>query len=646
MRYRQSLQSNYAKRGGLEIDDAVLTITEKDAAKIEWPLDRRWLGWFWVLILLILVVLGGRVFFLNVVKGSHYQEMARRNSIRSVVVPAPRGIIYDRFGKPLVYNVPSIDLVVIPADLPQDAGERAALVDKIKGFLRLDVVEVEKILSKLDKRSLLPVPVKERLDQEEVLTFLGKSHEVPGFSLVKSATRNYVDSAIFSHILGYEGRIRKEEIEQNPDYLLTDSIGKQGLEKSYEKSLRGVHGAHQVEVDSLGKVKKELGLIPPQSGSDLILNIDADLQKKVHDSLQTQLEKSGLTKGAAIALDPRNGAVLALVSLPSFDNNLFARGIGAEDYQKLIQDEARPLFNRAIAGEYPPGSTIKPIMATAALTENIITENTEIESRGGIQVGQFFFGDWKVHGFTDVRRAIAVSSDVFFYAVGGGYGGIRGLGMELMKQYEEKFGWGAPTGIDLLGEADGLLPDPEWKKEKIGERWYIGDDYHASIGQGFVLTTPLQIVNAIAAVANGGTLYQPQIVSQIRSFDGNVTTNPPKVLKNHVADPNILRVVREGMRMTITEGTAQQLKDVPTEVAGKTGTAQFGNEDKTHGWFVSFAPYENPEIAMIVLVEGQGEDTYQSVPVTKEVYDWYFGGRGAEEKDELKDDHNEALEGE
>jgi penicillin-binding protein 2 len=619
------------QRRGLEIDDAVLTATEKDAARIEWALDRKWLSVFWWVIVLSISCLAGRVFFLNVVKGAYYQEMARRNSIRSIVVPAPRGIIYDRFGKALVHNVPSVDLAVIPADLPRDESERRSLLEDLGSIVRFEPGEIDEAVSRLNGRSLLPVPVKERLTQEEVLVFLGRSREFPGFSLVKSATRNYMDSVVFSHLLGYEGRIRKEEAEQNPDYLLTDSIGKQGLEKSYEKHLRGIHGADQVEVDSLGKVKKELGVIPPKAGSDLILNIDADLQKKIYDSLRSQLEKSGLKQGAAVAVDPRDGAVLALVSIPSFDNNLFAQGIENGQYQALIQDPSRPLFNRVISGEYPPGSTIKPMLAAAALTEGVITEHTEVESKGGIQVGNFFFGDWRVNGITDVRRAIAVSSDVFFYAIGGGYGGVRGMGMEVMKRYEELFGWGGPTGIDLPGEADGFLPDPAWKREKKGERWYIGDDYHASIGQGFVLATPLQIINSIAAIANGGTLYQPRIVSQVRRSDGTAAANSPKVIRENFIDPDILRIAREGMRQTVTEGTAQPLRDLSVEIAGKTGTAQFGNEDKTHGWFVSFAPYDRPEIAMLVLAEGQGDQTYNAVPVTKEVYEWYFNRDKAQE---------------
>jgi penicillin-binding protein 2 len=255
-----------------------------------------------------------------------------------------------------------------------------------------------------------------------------------------------------------------------------------------------------------------------------------------------------------------------------------------------------------------------------------VNENTQIESRGGINVGKFFFGDWKAHGFTDIRRAIAVSSDVFFYSVGGGYGNISGLGMKRMKNYENLFGYGNKTGIDIPGEADGFIPDPEWKQDKIGERWYIGDDYHAAIGQGFVTATPLQILNAVSAIANGGTLYAPKIVSQIRSTDGTITSVPGEIIRKDFVNKDILRVVREGMRAAVTDsrGTAQSLNTLPVAVAGKTGTAEFGADKKTHGWFVSFAPYENPSLAMIVLVEGQGEEGYNAVPVTKDVYDWYF----------------------
>lgn len=610
---------------GNEIDDAVLTMTEKEAAKVEWPLNRKWLYVFWWLTVTMFIILGGRVFYLNVVRGGYYQDMAKRNSVRSIVTPAPRGGITDRFGKVLVNNVPSVDLVAVPADFPQTDDARQSEIAALQGLFHLTNDERDEMSVKIKGQSILPVLIKEQLTQDEVLIFSSKTRDFPGMSLLKSATRNYVDSLVFSHIIGYEGKIKKEELEQNPSYSMTDSIGKQGIEKSYEQYLRGKYGAHQVEVDSMGKVQKELGTIAPIAGSDLVLNIDADLQKKIFDVLQSQLETTGLTKGAVVALDPRTGAVLALVSYPSFDNNLFANGIGIQQYQSLINDPSNPLFNRAVSGEYPPGSTIKPILAAAALNEGIIDAGTQIESKGGITIGSFFFGDWKVHGFTDVKQAIAVSSDVFFYSVGGGYGAIRGLGMELMKKYDNLFGLGEKTGIDITSEADGFIPDPAWKKEKIGERWYIGDDYHASIGQGFVLATPLQMINAIAAIANGGTLYKPHIVSQIKDAQGQITMITPEVIRDHIMSAQILKTVREGMRQTVTDGTAQSLKDMSVEVAGKTGTAEFGSNKKTQGWFEAFAPYADPKIAIIVLTEGQEEHGYNAVPITKEILQWYFG---------------------
>ena len=608
-----------------EIDDAVLTVTEPDTAKLERPLRRSSLSFFWIVACLALVLLVSKVFALTVVEGEKYQLASTQNSLRALVIPAPRGTIFDRFGKPLVYNVPSIDLVAVAADLPSDEQERTALKERLQKEFGIERSFLDQTFDLLPPQSTQGAPLKEQLTQEETLRFLGKRDQYAGISLYKTTHRDYVDSAIFAHLMGYEGKIKPEELQEHPEYLLTDSIGKQGIEKSYEQVLRGKHGYQQAEVDALGHVKRELGIINPLAGNDLILNIDADLQKKIYDSLEATLVKAGANKAAAIAIDPRNGAVRAVVSLPSFDNNLFATGISQDDYQKLSTDESKPLFNRALSGEYPPGSTIKPVLASAALSEGVITPEQEIESRGGIQVGNFFFGDWKAHGFTDIRRAIAVSSDVYFYSVGGGYGGVTGLGIERMKKYENLFGYGEVTGIDFPSEGNGFIPSPDWKKNKIGERWYIGDDYNSSIGQGYITATPLQILNSIATIANGGTLYAPRIGSSIKAADEKIISIESQVIRKDFIRPDILQVVREGMRETVTEGTAQSLKDLPVEVAGKTGTAQFGADHKTHGWFVSFAPYTNPELALIVLVEGQGtEETYNAVPVTKEVYQWYF----------------------
>lgn len=630
-------RSNHHYRGGTgestEIDDAVLTATQEGAARIEWPLDRRFMSYSFVAGILIIGILFFRVIDLSVLQGEKYRSMAERNSVRLIPITAPRGIIFDRFGVPLVHNVPSLDAVLSPSDMPKDAFNREKLLYLVKDIFGLDEEFLRTAFAQAAGNQNQALLLKEKVSQEESLRYLAHEKDLSGIVIQKTAERSYDDGLIFSHILGYEGKIRQDELSTRPEYLPTDGIGRQGVEKQYESVLRGERGFLQAEVDALGRVQRELGVQLPKSGADVTLQIDAALQKKLFDSLQMELEKGGMTSGAAMAIDPRDGSVLALVSVPSYDNNLFAQGIGTADYKSLAEDPAKPLYNRVIAGEYPPGSTIKPVIATAALSEGVVNEHTAIESRGGISVGSFSFGDWMAHGFTDIRHAIAVSSDVYFYSVGGGYGNISGLGMVRMKKYEGLFGYGSPSGIDLPGEQGGFLPDPEWKQQQLHERWYVGDDYHAAIGQGFVSATPLQILNSIATIANGGTLYEPHVGKSFRSGDGAIVNFPPVVKGSNVASKDILQVVREGMRLTVTEGTAQSLKSLPISVAGKTGTAQFQNNlIHTHGWFVSFAPYEHPTIAMIVLVEGQAENGYHAVPVTKDVYQWYFTeGAGAKE---------------
>lgn len=609
-----------------EIDDAVLTLTQKDAARLEWPMARRGSLYLFGFSLLVLLVFFGRLGYLNIVKGSEYQEMAKRNSLRSIVLSAPRGIITDRFGEQLVENEPSLDAAIVPGDLPEEEKDRAVVLERIKSFFAPDEDVWQAVTTRLNGNSFQPILLRDHLEQSTIIRFLAERQNFPGIILLKTAERKYIDGQIFSHVIGYEGKIRAEELTtlKSEGYTMTDSIGKQGIEKSYEAELRGVHGGELVEVDALGQVKKALGIIAPKKGNDLKLTLDAGLQREAYAAMERVLAESKLEKGALIAIDVKTGAIRALVSFPGYDNNLFARGISQTDYSNLANDPRKPLFNRAIAGEYPPGSTIKPLLAGAALTEGIITPETNIESRGGIQVGRSFFGDWKAHGFTDLRRAIAVSSDVYFYSIGGGYGGIKGLGMEKMKAYEERFGWGKRTGIDLPGEQDGFLPTPAWKQERFNERWYIGDDYNSSIGQGYITTTPLQVVLATAAIANDGTLLKPHLVESVQTTEGEKKTTPT-VLNQGILSPSILKVIQEGMRETVTEGTAQSLQSLPVAVAGKTGTAQFGGGKQTHGWFASFAPYDDPELAIIVLVEDQSEqETYHAVPITQALYEWYF----------------------
>jgi len=426
---------------GMEIEDYVLTATEKEAAKMERPLKKKWFDFLWWIIIAGMLVLAARVFFLTVIKGPYYQDISKGNSIRSIVINAPRGRIFDRTGKVLVNNIPSMDAVIIPAYLPRDEQKIKEMSAEIANILKMNKEEIQEKIEKSISSSLNSVLLKENISQDESLILLEKNNYLQGIDIEKTAIRSYSDGLIFSHILGYEGKITKEELESNKGYLLTDYIGKEGIEKSYEQYLRGVHGATQVEVDSMGNIKREIGIINPKTGNDLILGIDSDLQKKIYDSLNDVMLKTQTKTSAAVAINPQNGEIMAMVSIPSYDNNLFAQKISSADYANLINDSNKPLFNRAIAGEYPPGSTIKPIIASAALSEGTITPETIIDGLGGrLYIGNYSFGDWKAHGPSDVRTAIAESNDIFFYTIGGGYSAIRGLGMDKMKKWYNLYG--------------------------------------------------------------------------------------------------------------------------------------------------------------------------------------------------------------
>lgn len=611
---------------GIEIEDSIMTVMQEETV-IETPFKRQGLNILWFIIVLFFVIFAVRIFYLDIINGDYYADISKGNRIRSTVIKAPRGKIMDRHGQILASNIPSMDAIIIPADLPKKESEKQLVIYKVANILGTAEQEVKNIFEIKNEDSLDPILLKENITRDQALILIGKSRELPGISVENTAIRNYADGNIFSSVIGYDGKITKDEMAKNSEYIMTDYIGKTAIEKQYEKDLRGKAGARQAEIDSSGNIKKNLGDINPEPGDNLVLNIDADLQKKLYDSMTDILEKTGTKTAAAVIIDPRNGGVLAMVNFPNYNNNLFARKITNEEYQSIIKDKDLPLFNRAVNGEYPPGSTIKPAVASAALMEGIITPDTIIDGQGGsINIGGFRFGDWKTHGPSDIRKAIAESNDVFFYTIGGGYGNIQGLGMSRMKKYENLFGFGSPTGIDLPTEASGLIPDEQWKLDKFKEKWYIGDSYHCAIGQGFVTATPLQLANYTAALANGGTLYVPKIVNHIEKYDGTIEYKNPEIIRKDFLRRDVLQVVREGMRQTVTVGTAQSLKDLSVEVAGKTGTAEFGGEGKTHGWFISFAPYDNPVIAMVILAEGGGEGDGHAagVPITKEVYDYYF----------------------
>lgn len=580
-----------------------------------------------VVFTLALVVLFGRSFYLQFIKGSYFKDIAENNRIRELVIRAPRGLIKDREGIVLAQNVASFDVVFVSAHLSKDRAERERATRVLASIIEVNVQEIDDLFDKVEVDDRNSYLVKEHIISDKALEIIERTSELPGIYIGNSARRDYVDGDKFSHIIGYDGKVTKEELEGNPNYIMTDYIGKNGIEYSYEKFLHGKHGARRFEVDSNNNIKEDLGVINPKPGDTLILHIDAELQRHVSNVLQETLnENEDATGAVVVAIDPRNGGVRALVSLPSYDNNLFSGGIETDEYTKYINDQSRPLLNRAIAGEYPPGSTFKPFVASVALQEGVITEHTTVNCNGAIHVGAWDFPDWKTHGVTDVKKAIAESCDVFFYSVGGGWGNISGLGINRINQYSSSFGLGVFLGIDLPGEEDGNIPDNNWKFKQLGEKWYIGDSYHAAIGQGYITVTPLQIANVISIVANGGSFYRPHVVDKIISIDNKEQSIETEIVEKSLVNKENIQIVREGMRRTVTGpgGSGMRLNSLKVESAGKTGTAQFGSEEKTHAWYVSFAPYEEPELAMVVLFEGGGEGHDWAVPATFEIFKWYF----------------------
>lgn len=589
------------------------------------PLRR--LQWMAGTAVFFIAILALRSFYLEGGR-SIFRKQAEENRLRLRVEYAPRGVVFDKNGTQLVENVAKTALVVYPSQLPSDVEREIAVLREI--FPETPVEKFKDILIRTDKISTKPIPLLPDISHEKMVAILARSSDLPGIAVEKLPVREYKDAKYFAHLLGYVGKISEEEYKNNSSYLLTEYIGKSGIEKSYESKMRGVHGTKREEVDSTGITKKDLGLIPAKPGLNLKLNIDAELQKKIYDALSEQMKKVNVTRGAAVAIDPKTGGVMALVSIPSFDNSAITRGLNSEELNKLFSDPDLPMLNRTIQGEYPPGSTFKISIAIAGLEEKIVTDKTAVLSTGGIRVGSWFFPDWKSggHGRTDLYKAIAESVNTYFYTIGGGDGEISGLGIEKIKNWALKLGFGQPIGIDIPGESDGFLPSAAWKQEKKKEPWYIGDTYHASIGQGDILVTPLQIASLTATVGNGGNYFQPKIANSLLRGDGGKAEE----LSNNIPakrsfSASTAEIMRRAMRESVLTGSARALLDLPVSSAGKTGTAQTGSGDRTHAWFTSFAPYENPEIALTVLLEEGGAGDKVAVPVADEIYRWYFSER-------------------
>ncbi|MBI3255936.1 MAG: penicillin-binding protein 2 [Candidatus Andersenbacteria bacterium] len=571
------------------------------------------------ILLLGSALLLGRSFYLQIIKGFDFLALAEYNRVTPELLPAPRGILYDKFGRQLTENITSTDLVLDPVLLPKVEDE-SYLVENLPALLpQLTASAVTEALTRTRKLQRLTLLTK-ALEHDQVLALGAAGDNVRGTRLVSALVRKYPYGEVAAHALGYTSAVTSEELESDPTLVPTDTTGKSGLEEAYDTPLHGKHGLNYTEVNAAGRPLAQVGRQEPVAGEDLHLTLDIELQKYIyslfHDRDKERLPNEPPVAGAAVVMDPRDGSIVALVSYPSFDPNIFSQPSLSRGASHYFTDSRQPLFNRAADGTYPSGSIIKPFLAAGGLQEGVITATTTVLSTGGLTIGQSHFLDWKSggHGVTDVKKAIAESVNTFFYLLAGGDETHIGLGVEKINKYLKEFGWARPTGIDLASEAPGFVPDPGWKEATFHERWYVGDTYHLGIGQGNVLVSPIQIASATASLANGSTLYTPHI-KQLEE---------PKKKKIHIDSQNI-NIVREGMRQTVTDGSGRQLSTLPIALAGKTGTAQIGGTENTHAWFTSFGPYDSPELVVTVLLEKGGAGDVDAVPMAKAIWQWWLG---------------------
>ena len=573
-----------------------------------------------LVIVVVFTALTVRLWDLQVINGGHYRVLAEQNRVLRLPVEAERGIIVDRNGKVLARNLPGFAVTVIPVDLPR--ARQPELAQRLGALLSREPADVSKAIDTQRVRNPYePVKISLKPVARDIALLLSERAEMfPGVRVEAESIRSYEEAVLYAPLLGYVGPVTEEEYAalREKGYLQTDLIGRTGLESVYEEYLRGGYGWREIERDAAQREIKQLAYSPPTTGNSVVLTIDHRLQKLLEAELKKGVDEDKFTQAVGIAMNPQNGEILAMYSNPGYDNNWFIHGITPEQMKQLNSDDRRPLVNKAIGDIYPPGSTFKMVTGLSALNEGVASRGTVVNVNSMVlNVGGYLFYDWRAHGAVDFVNGFAHSSDIYFYTLGGGNPntGQRGVGPEAIYKYGSELGFGARTGIDLPGEATGIMPSPEWKLRAFDEPWTIGNTYHESIGQGFVAVTPLQLLNAYAIVANGGTFYQPHLLKEVVDTKGNVVfTRQPKVVRKVSIAPDHLTLLRESARRVVTIGHAF-MPNAKLPIAGKTGTAEFGSsagKDSAgrnllgfHNWFVSFLPKADntdptAEIAMVV----------------------------------------------
>ncbi len=583
-----------------------------------------------IAVLLAVLVLVLRLFYLQIIQGQEFRRLSLNNSIRLQNIDAPRGFIYDRHGTLLVDNRPSFDLYVNLKDArPLD--QTLKRLSPHTGIALENLVQ--RVETELRASALKPILIERDIGRDALATIESHRYDLPGIDVQVRRLRNYIFPNFAAHLLGYIGEVNPDELKRsvNADLRMGDQIGKFGVEKSLERYLRGERGGRQVEVNANGQVVRVLHTVYARSGHSIYLTIDRDLQKKAEEMLTGEA-------GAVVAVDPQNGEILALASGPAFDQNDFITGLSTEKWRALIENPDRPLNNKAIQGEYPPASTYKIIASLAGLQEGVITPDETIFCPGYHRFGNRTYRCWRRggHGRVDLNQAIARSCDVYFYQVG------QRLGIDRLAFYANAAGLGKRTGIALDHESRGLVPTAAWKKKRTGIAWQAGETLSVAIGQGFNLTTPLQMAMFTAAVANDGNRYQPVLVKNIVKPGGApAVARPPKRVGRLPVDAAHLAEVKRGMWEVVQgeKGTARIARLKQIEICGKTGTAQVVSLDKfekdaaskderrfkDHAWFIAYAPTDAPRIAIAVIVEHGEHGSSAAAPIARELVRTYLG---------------------
>jgi len=571
-----------------------------------------------------------RLFYLQVINGDELRRLSKNNCIRLKSTDPSRGMIFDRNGTLLVDNRPAFDLNIVL----KDAKPIEQTVKKLSKYINVPESELmAKIENDKTVSSYKPIILKKDIGRDTLAAVEVRKFDLPGVAVDVKPRRHYVEPQTAAHLIGYLSEINADELNSGeyPGYTVGDYIGKYGIEKIFESFLQGKRGGRQVEVNVMGQVVRILKTVNAQPGQNLYLTIDLRVQKKAEELLKG-------VAGAVAAMDPQTGQILALASSPSFDQNIFVDGMSHEQWDSLVSNPLRPLENKAIQGEYPPGSTFKIITAIAGLEEGVIDKNTILFCPGWYKYGNRVYRCWKHagHGDINVVKALAESCDVFFYQVG------QKLGIDRLSMYAIASGLGSPTGIDLDHESAGLIPTAEWKKRRIGVDWQGGETLSVAIGQGYDLATPLQMLDFISAVANGGNIYKPLILKSVYSSEGSVILESKKQLAGKLpVSKQTLQIIKEGLWNVVNnqKGTAWIAHVDGLDISGKTGTSQVVGRSKEHGlseeelahqlkshaWFVAFAPSEDPKIAVSVIVEHGGHGSSAAAPIAREVIKTYFG---------------------